>query len=89
MCIREQGLPEKKETWNFDNPKIVLHKKVINECPNIKEKNHFAILYRNEIEDNDKEVHEFPETDDENRLIIVATKLDLCKKYEVISYLFH
>lgn len=86
MCIREQGLAEKKALWKCDDPKIPLYKEVIKKCQ--KKRNDFAILYNNEIIDENKKVHEFRDTANGNRLIIVVTK-DLCKKYEVISYLFH
>ena len=84
MCIREQGLAEKKTNWECDNPKIVLHKKVFQECQ--KKRNDFAILYNGEIIDENKKVHEFRDTTNVNRLIIVVTK-DLCKKYEVIYFI--
>lgn len=86
MCIREQRLSEKKTNWECDNLEIVLHQKVTKECQ--KKKKDFAILYNGEIIDKNKKVHEFRDTTNVDRLIIVVTK-DLCKKYEVISYLFH
>ena len=85
VCIREQGLPEKKTNWECDDPEIVLHKKVFQECQ--KKKNDFAILYNGEIIDKNKKVHEFRDTTNVNRLIIVVTK-DLCKKYKLLVIYF-
>lgn len=86
MCIREQGLPEKEAVWKCCDPKIPLYKEVIKRCQ--KKRNDFAILYNRNRIDEKKKVHEFRDTTIGNRLIIVVTK-DLCKKNEVISYLFH